>query len=57
MRQETKALVQIVEQFDLLREEFQVGLDRSEIDVLGITSWRRGMVIVWHSGGMPEEGF
>ena len=24
---------------DLLHQEFKVGLDRSEIDVLGITSW------------------
>jgi hypothetical protein len=42
---------------DLLHQEFKVGLDRSGIDVLGITSWLDSAVFVWHSGGMPEDDF
>ena len=33
-----------------LGQELQVGLNATEIDVLGISSWHRGMVIVWHVG-------
>jgi hypothetical protein len=34
---------------DSLYEELQVGLDRTEIDVLGIPSWHGWPVIVWHA--------
>jgi len=40
----------------LLYDEFQVGLDRSKIDVLRITSWHHRVVIVWHRDKMPEDG-
>ena len=33
-----------------LDQELQVGLDRREIDVLGIPSWHEWVVIVWHVG-------
>jgi len=33
---------------DPFDHEFEVGLDGTEIDVLGIPARRRGMVIVWH---------
>jgi hypothetical protein len=31
-----------------LDQEFEIGLDRTEIDVLGITSRHEWVVIVWH---------
>ena len=31
-----------------LHQELKVGIDRTEIDVLGITSWHEGVVIIWH---------
>jgi len=31
--------------------------DRSEIDVLGITSWHQRVVIVWHVGSRQSRGF
>jgi hypothetical protein len=37
-------------------KEFKVGLDRTEIDVLGITSWHKWVVIVRHGDVMPEDG-
>ena len=37
------------EPLDPLYEVFQVGLDRTEIDVLGITSRHGWVVIVWHT--------
>jgi hypothetical protein len=33
---------------DLLHQELKFGLDAPEIDVLGITSWRGEVEIVWH---------
>ena len=33
---------------DPLDQDLQIGLDRPEIDVLGITSRHQGMVIDWH---------
>jgi hypothetical protein len=41
----------------LLNDEFQVDLDRSEIDVLEVTPWHQRVVIVWHSDMMPEDGW
>jgi len=38
----------LAEPRDLFDQELKIGLDRTEIDVLGIPSWHRGMVIVWH---------
>ena len=35
------------ESCDPFDQELQVGLDRTEIDVLGITSRHQGVVIVW----------
>ena len=36
------------EPLDPLYEEFEIGLDRTVIDVLGITTWHRRVVVVWH---------
>jgi hypothetical protein len=44
------------EPLDPLYEELQVGFDRGEIDVLGITSWHEWMVIVWHVGSRQSRG-
>jgi hypothetical protein len=29
-------------------QEFEIGLDRTKIDILGIPSRHRGVVVVWH---------
>jgi hypothetical protein len=34
----------------------QIGYDRPEIDVLGITSWHQRVVIVWHRDVIPDHG-
>jgi len=39
-----------------LDQEFQVGLDRRKIDVLGITSWHQLVIIVWHVGSRQSCG-
>jgi hypothetical protein len=44
----------LAEPSDPFDEELQVGLNGTEIDVLGITSWHEGAVIVWHRDVMPE---
>jgi len=41
---------------DPLYEEFEIGLDRTEIDVLGIPSWHGWVVIVWHVGSRQSRG-
>ena len=43
------------EPLDPLYEVFQVGLDRTEIDVLGITSRHGWVVIVWHAIDRPTS--
>jgi hypothetical protein len=46
----------LAEPRDPLNQELQVGLDCAEIDVLWITSWHQGVVIVWHEDVMPDDG-
>jgi len=40
---------------DLFDQEFEIGLDRTEIDVLGITSRHGWVVIVWHAIDRPTS--
>jgi hypothetical protein len=42
---------------DLVDGEFEIGLDRGEVDLLGMST-RPGeaMVIVWHVHRMPDDG-
>jgi hypothetical protein len=44
------------ELLDPLDQELQVGLYGTEIDVLGITSWHEGVVIVWHVDSRQSDG-
>src|SRR6516162_867702 len=46
----------LAEPLDPLYEELQVGLDRTEIDALGIVSWHEWVVIVWHVGSRQSRG-
>ena len=39
-----------------LDQVLQVGLDGTEVDVLGITSRHRRMIIVWHVGSRQSRG-
>jgi hypothetical protein len=39
-----------------LYKEIEIGLDRTEIDVLGVMSWYQGVVIVWHVGSRRSHG-
>jgi hypothetical protein len=41
---------------DPLYKEFEIGLDRGDIDVLGISSWHGSVVIVWHVGSRQSRG-
>ena len=38
----------VAEPRDPLDQELKIGFDRTEIDVLGITTWHRRVVVVWH---------
>jgi len=38
----------LAEPRDPLDQELKIGFDRTEIDVRGITTWHRGVVVVWH---------
>ena len=44
------------EPLDPLCEEFEIGLDRTEIDVFWITARQEGVVIVWHVGSRRSRG-
>ena|SRR6516162_5243368 len=46
----------LAEPLNPLDQEFQVGLDRTEIDVLAITSWHGWVVVVWHVGSRQSRG-
>jgi hypothetical protein len=37
------------EPLDPLYEEFEIGFDRTEIDVLSVMLWHGWVVIVWHA--------
>lgn len=46
----------LAEPRDLLDQELEIGLDRTEIDVLGITSRHGWVVIIWPVGSRQSRG-
>ena len=46
----------LTEPRDPFDQELQVGLNGTEIDVLGIPGRHRRVVVVWHGDVMPEHG-